>query len=353
MKFIHISDVHLGASPDQDRDWGKNRKTEIEETFDKLLAVCEEEQADLLLVAGDLFHTPPTEDMLRQLDEKLLKLSATRTVIIAGSSDYIAEDSDAARFRFQSKTVLLPRDKTTNAFLKDINTCVTGYSYGKPEYTDRILESINPGKADAINILLGYGGDAKHMPFRKDILAKKGFQYIALGNLHKPAHILKNRMAFSGSLEPIDCTETGRRGYIFGEIKDGVTKIEWRPFNLRSYINLSIELTPEIDQVDILDAIEHQIRKLGYENIYRIILKGRVNEKINLNLGKVGERYNIYDVTDRTLSLSDEEMLHRNNESNLIGRFIDDVNQNSNIDDVIRKKTLLYGLEALKISGEK
>lgn len=50
---------------------------------------------------------------------------------------------------------------------------------------------MRPGKPDAYNILLGHGGDMEHMPFSKEHVAKLGFQYVALGHMHKPAHILK------------------------------------------------------------------------------------------------------------------------------------------------------------------
>ena len=42
MRFIHIADVHLGAVPDKDKSWSKERADEIESTFDRLLAVAEE-----------------------------------------------------------------------------------------------------------------------------------------------------------------------------------------------------------------------------------------------------------------------------------------------------------------------
>ena len=36
----------------------------------------------------------------------------------------------------------MPRDKATNAYLDELNVCITGYSYGKPEYTERLLERL-------------------------------------------------------------------------------------------------------------------------------------------------------------------------------------------------------------------
>ncbi len=352
MKFIHIADVHLGAAPDADRAWGQNRSAEIEGTFDRVLEICEEQQIDLLLIAGDLFHEPPTEEQLQQLDEKLSALSVTRTVMIAGARDYIAEDAPAAKYRFQSKTVLLPRDKTTNAYLKDINTCVTGFSYGKPEYRERTLEHINPGRSGAINILLGHGGDATHMPFSKEALARKGFHYVAMGHLHKPAHVLKNRMAFAGSLEPLGCGETGRHGYIYGEIQDGVTRISMQPISRRSYRKLEIQLTEELDENEILEAVELQIRKLGYDDIYMITLTGRMAEQVKPDFSKLKERYNIYSITDRTLSDRDALRLLQGNSNNLLGQFIQEMHQNKDVDEATRNKALRYGVEALRMTGD-
>ena len=57
MKFIHIADVHLGAVPDSDKPWGAEREKEIWESFRKVIADCNEQKADLLLIAGDLFHS--------------------------------------------------------------------------------------------------------------------------------------------------------------------------------------------------------------------------------------------------------------------------------------------------------
>ena len=59
MKFIHAADVHLGASPDAGSSYTENRGTELWESFERLLKVCEEERVDLLLLAGDLFHRQP------------------------------------------------------------------------------------------------------------------------------------------------------------------------------------------------------------------------------------------------------------------------------------------------------
>ena len=68
MKFLHIADVHIGATPDKDKMWGGRRGDEIYDSFKNITKICEEQQVDLLLIAGDLFNAPPTIQQLRELD---------------------------------------------------------------------------------------------------------------------------------------------------------------------------------------------------------------------------------------------------------------------------------------------
>lgn len=355
MKFIHIADVHLGVKPDYGRNWSEKRSEEIEESFTNIVRLCERDKIDLLLIAGDLFDSIPTERQLKTLDMRLRHLSVTKTVIIAGESDYIAEGSPWESFEFDSDTVVLPKDRATNAYLKDLNVCITGYSYGKSEYTEKILERMKPGREGAYNILLGYGGDKNHMPFSKEKLARLGFDYIALGHIHKPQHILKNKMAFSGCLEPIGYRDTGRRGYILGEVDDERnTTITWVPCNKRSYINMALDVNSGNSNADILDVVEEQIKQLGVDNIYRILLRGRVNSEVDINLSALGRQYFIRDVIDRTERDYDVNELYINNENNLVGRFIDKLADDSDDDThEVKQKALLYGLEAIIGTGER
>lgn len=361
MKFIHISDVHLGVRPDIGKIWSDNRTEEIHDTFRKILDMCEDDQIELLLIAGDLFdHQPDTKD-LKDLDILLRKLSYTKTIIIAGEHDYIEANSAWENFEFLSDTVVLPRDRASRVIMEDLNVCVTGFSYGKPEYKERILERITPVEGNFYNILLGHGGDKTHMPFSKEKLASLGFDYVALGHIHKPSHLIENKMAFAGSLEPIDYTETGRRGYILGEAEisrdnaaENVTKITWIPFNKRSYLNMAIEVDEDYTNAMINEAVEKEIKELGNQNIYRILIKGKVSSNLQMNLSELTRRYNINEIINKTQCDIDMEEVLSGNTGNIIGRFADAMSDEDSIEDVkIRNKAKRYGIEALLGVGDK
>ena len=55
MRFIHIADVHLGVTPDAGMPWSEKRGKDIWNSFHMVLEEARRQQADLLLIAGDLF----------------------------------------------------------------------------------------------------------------------------------------------------------------------------------------------------------------------------------------------------------------------------------------------------------
>src|SRR5699024_4239330 len=77
MRFIHIADVHLGAQPDAGPLYSRQRPRELWETFEHVLHICEEEQTDLLLIAGDLFHRQPLVRELKEVDYLFSELTHT------------------------------------------------------------------------------------------------------------------------------------------------------------------------------------------------------------------------------------------------------------------------------------
>ena len=93
MKFIHIADVHLGVHPDAGTAYTEKRPKEIWDTFERIIGICQKEQTDLLLIAGDLFHRQPLLRELKEVNYLFSALTHTKVVLIAGNHDYIRRDS--------------------------------------------------------------------------------------------------------------------------------------------------------------------------------------------------------------------------------------------------------------------
>jgi DNA repair exonuclease SbcCD nuclease subunit len=285
------------------------------------------------------------------VDFILSKLTHTKTILIAGDCDYMKPDSPMANYQFSSKTICLSADKISNVYMKDLNTCVTGFSYNQKENEDDILNHIKPAKQGAFNILLAHGGDAKHLPFNKKYLRDSNFDYIALGHLRKPEVIKENAVIMAGSLEPIDYTDTGARGYILGEVENGVVRTEFVPVAQRTYMNLLINIKPDHTPPMILDLVDRQIRNLGTQHIYRILVKGQNHAHDVFDFSSIVEKYNIYEVLTEVGEEYDLNKLLEENRDNLIGRFINQLADNYYGDEICRK-AVHYGLDALRKTGE-
>ena len=55
MKFIHTADLHIGAVPEEEAPWQK-KGTGNKGFAKKIIDLCIEQKADMLLISGDLFH---------------------------------------------------------------------------------------------------------------------------------------------------------------------------------------------------------------------------------------------------------------------------------------------------------
>ena len=59
MHFIHTGDLHLGATPDANTAWAKERAVAVRNTLPRIVALAMMEKAYLLLITGDLFNRIP------------------------------------------------------------------------------------------------------------------------------------------------------------------------------------------------------------------------------------------------------------------------------------------------------
>ena len=172
MKFIHIADVHWGMAPDGDKPWCRQRTQAIRHTFERAIEETRNQKADLLLIAGDLFHRQPLVRDLKEVNYLFTTIPDTKVVIIAGNHDRIQKSSAVLSFQWAPNVTYLMDEEFTSVYFEEINTEVWGFSYHTAEIREPKLNQVQaPGK-DRIHILLGHGGDAGHVPIDRAALAK-------------------------------------------------------------------------------------------------------------------------------------------------------------------------------------
>lgn len=101
IKVLHTGDVHLGydfgSAYDVNESFvsngihgsANNRVQEIKDTFRKIIDICRDEKADIMLIAGDLFDNEnPSGELVTWVAEEFNRISEVMIMISPGNHDY-------------------------------------------------------------------------------------------------------------------------------------------------------------------------------------------------------------------------------------------------------------------------
>lgn len=322
MRFIHIADLHLGAQPDIGTAYSAGRPQELWDSFSRIIALCEAEKTDVLLIAGDMFHRQPLLRELKEVNYLFSTLSHTQVVFIAGNHDYIKKGSYYRTFQWNKNVHPLLGEKMGYLRMPDLDLTVYGFSYHSREIREERCHVKAPGNA-GIEILLAHGGDEKHVPVKKEVLETSGFDYIALGHIHKPQALVKNLAIYAGALEPVDKNDTGQHGFIRGEITEHGVYTEFVPFAMREYIHFAIRVNESMTNGSIRASIRENVEKRGMQNVYKFILRGPRDPDVVFDTEHMDTFGNILEIVDETHPSYDYQTLYEENQDNLIGKYIE------------------------------
>lgn len=318
--------------------------------MERIIALCEEEEIDLLLIAGDLFHRQPLHGELREVNAMFATLSKTQVVLCVGNHDYMKKDSYYRSFTWTDCVHIILEEGMQCIWLKDLNTNVYGCSYHSRERIDKPYEGWKCCHKAKFEILMLHGGDEKHIPMKAEEIVGLGYDYVALGHIHKHMEIVPARVIYSGSLEPTDRNDLGQHGYIYGELeqkRDGFRKCQtvFVPFARREYIPLDIEVHPDMTGYELKKKVEKRIEENGVENIYKIRLIGFRNPETMFDASSLDVYGNMIECVDDTKPSFRMDLLKAQNKHNIIGKFI--ASFEGCDEDSLEYRAMCEGIEAL------
>lgn len=345
MRFIHTADVHLAAVPDRGSPWSGSREQEIWDTFERLINRVKEQRIPLLLIAGDLFHRQPLLKELKEVAYLFSTIPDTRIVLTAGNHDYLKKDSYYRSFVWEKNVVCLWQEQCQAVYLEEADTWVYGLSYGRREITDGCYDNLRPLPRKGRHILVAHGGDARHIPMDYGKLGSAGFDYIALGHIHKPQIMLDGRMAYAGSLEPLDRTETGPHGFVEGIFQAGGLRVSFVPFSCREYREVTAEVGRKTTQRELEGWIRREIEAQGKDHIYNLKIVGFRDPDIEFDQERLKRLGNVADVEDASSADYDFEALSRQYRGTLIEEYIHEFPVQGRTP--VEEQALYFGVKAL------
>ena len=275
----------------------------------------------------------------------VLSIFDTRVYLMAGNHDYIKADSFYRDFQWEKNVTFFKNEQLTCVKDEKLDVYVYGLSYEHQEIENPLYDSIHPAEGDGVHILLAHGGDAKHIPMNIKSIAASGFDYIALGHIHKPQILIRDNAAYAGALEPVDRNDLGDHGYIEGHLENGRLKTNFVPFACRSYEQILLMLREDSTQASLEDMLKADLANKGRMNIYRIVIQGTRAPELLLLPERLKSFGYVTEVLDESKPSYDLEALQKKYSGTLIGDYISYFLEKDR--NAVEEKALYYGLQAL------
>ncbi len=265
--------------------------------------------------------------------------------MIAGNHDYLKADSYYRTFTWEKHVHMLLSDQIECVEFPEYGLAVYGMSYHSREIEEERYKDAFPESKQGYEILLAHGGDSKHIPMKQEDLLGLGYDYIALGHIHKPQIICPNKIAYAGALEPIDKNDTGVHGYIYGDISVKGIKVQFVSFACREYIHMEIPVEEKLTGYELRERIHGRIHEMGEQNIYKITLTGAKDPEIIYDLKAFENLGNVLEVIDETVPSYDFEKIRQQNKDNILGMLIGELQDYPK--DSIEYQAMCEGVQVL------
>lgn len=353
MKFVHIADMHFDMPFRilSDRaDLGEIRRLDQRKAFKKMIEYIKENNIKYLFISGDLYDQEYIrESTIKYINQLFEEIPYTKIYIAPGNHDPYLKNSYYANYKWSDNVKIF---KGNVEKVEDTECNIYGYGFEDFHCKDSKIEEISIDEKEKINILLTHANidgtdieDREYNNLSSKKLKEIGFDYIALGHIHKRDQTTP--IVYPGSTISLGFDELGEHGMIVGNIEKGKLDIEFIRLDSKELKEFEIDISNITSIEELLEKInEIQIEE---NTLYKIILTGNRNFEINIyKIIKMIEEKEIIKIKDNTNMGYDIEKMEK--ETTLRGIYIKEIKRQLEQQPENRElleKALEIGLEVL------
>lgn len=293
MRVIHAADLHIDSPL---RGLGRIEGAPVDDirlatrrAFTRLVDTCLEDQAALLILAGDVFDGEWRDFntglfFVRELSR--LRAADTRVVMVRGNHD--AESVLARHIPLPEHVHTFPIDAPGTLELEHLGLAVHGQSYGSRSVEDNLAELYPERRRDLLNIgvlhtnAIGAAEHSNYAPCTVQQLVRRGYDYWALGHVHKREILHRDPwVVYPGNLQGRHIREPGPRGCTVLEVEGlRIRSVEHRDLDVLRWAE--VVLTADASTADIDDLLgnlrlrlqQHLIEAGGRPVLARVAVEG-------------------------------------------------------------------------------
>lgn len=270
MRFVHCADLHLDSplrgleryegAPAQEMREATRR------SFANVVDLAIEREADLVLIAGDVFDGDLQDfnaglffaHQLRRLGDANI-----RVFIVRGNHDALSKVSKSVPL--PHNVYLFKPNRPATEVDERLGVAIHGQSFATGVVTDDLAMLYPEAIPGLLNIgllhtaLAGREGHEPYAPTTPERLAAKGYHYWALGHVHA-REIVRERpwIVFPGNTQGRHARELGPKGcmVVEAEADEGIRSVEFVATDVARWQHLAIDAT----DVATLDALQAEVQ---------------------------------------------------------------------------------------------
>ncbi len=303
MKFIHAADIHLDSAL---RGLERYEGAPVEEirsatrrAFENLVQLAIDEQVGFVLLAGDLYDGDWRDYntglyFVGQMQR--LHAASIPVFIVAGNHDAASQITKS--LRLPDNVTLFSTRKPQSIILEDSGIAIHGQGFSTRAVTEDLSLGYPQGDAQLFNIGLlhtsldGKPGHEPYAPCTVEGLRSKGYQYWALGHVHKREVISVDPwIVFPGNIQGRHIRESGPRGCTLVSVDNGaVSRVEHIDLDVMRWARCEVD----VSACDSLDDLYETVRLRLQQNLdeadgrpvaVRIVLHGNTSLHSQLHAG--------------------------------------------------------------------
>lgn len=312
LKILHSADWHLdspfGSLSPEDGAYLRRFSRRIP---GEVAQVCRREGCDVMLLAGDLFDGPYTQESLTEVREAL-KYAGVPVFISPGNHDYVGPESPWTEEEWPENVHIFTGGLEYRD-VPELELRVWGAGYRSMD-CPALLEDFSAGDGPKYQVGVLHadpGASASpYCPVTAAQIKQSGLDYLALGHIHRADGFRAGASlcAWPGCPMGRGWDETGEKGVLVVTLGEDTAL---RPVKLG--LPCFYAYQTDIGQ-DPVSALERLLPPAGETDFYRVTLTGRGNVDIDALAGSFS-RYPRLELIDRTRppvdfsALSDEDTL--------------------------------------------
>lgn len=291
-KFLHAADIHLDSPlHGLERYEGapvEEIRSATRRAFDNLIELAIDEKVEFVLLVGDLYDGDWKDyNTGLYFVERMARLreAGIRVFIVAGNHD--AASQITKHLRPPDNVTLFSTNKPERIVLNDLNVAIAGQGFPTRAVLDDISQNYPQGDPQLLNIGLlhtcldGKPGHEPYAPCTVDGLRSKGYQYWALGHVHKREEISRDPwIVFPGNIQGRHIRETGAKGCTLVTVDNGeIVEVTHRDLDVMRWLRCELDVSDRETADDIYEQVREGFQSAlsaaeGRSIAVRLILHG-------------------------------------------------------------------------------